>query len=314
MSHLRRLSCLVGHTQPQQCTTSAVITAASATSNSVIAAASSSSGSSQLIKKVYISVDIEGVTGTTHWDEAAKSHPDYAQFRERMTAEAVAACDGALAAGAREIWIKDAHGSGRNILQERLPPQATLIRGWSGHPYAMVQELDGTFDAVVMIGYHGPASDGGNPLSHTYSGRWNQCTLNGELCPEYWVYAHCAALEDVPVVFVSGDAGICAFARARNPLIETVVTNTGHGDSVIATAPSTARDRIRAGVTAALSKPLPGAHPLPSSPHYSLSLRFRHHGDAFAKQFYPGARLADTQTVCVESDNFMDIATVFQFF
>ena len=44
--------------------------------------------------KVYISVDIEGVAGAAHWDEAAKAHSDYGQFAERMTAEAVAACEG----------------------------------------------------------------------------------------------------------------------------------------------------------------------------------------------------------------------------
>lgn len=74
-----------------------------------------------------------------------------------MTEEAVAACQGALAAGATEIWVRDAHGSGRNILQEQLPKEAKLVRGWSGHPYAMVQELDSSFDAICMVGYHGPA-------------------------------------------------------------------------------------------------------------------------------------------------------------
>ena len=38
--------------------------------------------------KVYISVDIEGVVGIAHWDEAAKLHSDYPQFAQRMTAEA----------------------------------------------------------------------------------------------------------------------------------------------------------------------------------------------------------------------------------
>ena len=49
--------------------------------------------------KVYISVDIEGVAGITHWDEATKQKPGYTEYRERMTAEAVAACEGALNAG-----------------------------------------------------------------------------------------------------------------------------------------------------------------------------------------------------------------------
>ena len=38
--------------------------------------------------KVYISVDIEGCTGITHWDEAEKNHADYPEFREQMTREA----------------------------------------------------------------------------------------------------------------------------------------------------------------------------------------------------------------------------------
>ena len=38
--------------------------------------------------KVYISVDIEGCAGITHWDEANKTHADYPEFREQMTREA----------------------------------------------------------------------------------------------------------------------------------------------------------------------------------------------------------------------------------
>jgi len=35
--------------------------------------------------KVYLSADIEGVTGVTHWDEADRLKPDYSEFREQMT-------------------------------------------------------------------------------------------------------------------------------------------------------------------------------------------------------------------------------------
>jgi len=43
--------------------------------------------------KVYISADIEGVTGIAHWDEADPSKPDYEYFRQQMTAEVAAACE-----------------------------------------------------------------------------------------------------------------------------------------------------------------------------------------------------------------------------
>ena len=99
--------------------------------------------------KIYISADMEGITGVTHWDEVEHEKPtSFLQFQDRMTKEVSAACLGANEAGAKEIWVKDAHYSGRNILAESLPNNAKLIRGWSGHPYSMVQEIDSSFDAV----------------------------------------------------------------------------------------------------------------------------------------------------------------------
>ena len=71
--------------------------------------------------KVFISADIEGTAGIAHWNEADRTHPDWAEFRALMTGEVVAACEGARAAGATEVVIKDAHDSGRNLLHDRLP-------------------------------------------------------------------------------------------------------------------------------------------------------------------------------------------------
>lgn len=262
--------------------------------------------------KIYISVDIEGAAGIAHWDEARKPTADYPEFRERMTGEAVVACEAALAAGATEIWVKDAHGSGRNILAERLPPEARLIRGWSGHPYGMLQELDDSFEAVAMVGWHGPASDPGNPLSHTLTGHYGRMTLNGAPCSEYLLHAHIAALEGVPVVFLSGDESICALAAAVNPALHTVVTNVGRGESVIGIQPGVARQRIQETLRGALAGDL-SHHVQPSSNHYELRIRFKHHGMAYARSFYPGARLEDAETVVFESGDFMDVATLLRF-
>ena len=64
-----------------------------------------------------------------------------------MTLEAAAACRGALAAGATEIYIKDAHESGRNMDISLLPREAKIILGWKYSPDSMVCGLDGSFDA-----------------------------------------------------------------------------------------------------------------------------------------------------------------------
>ncbi|MGB6371558.1 MAG: M55 family metallopeptidase, partial [Atribacterota bacterium] len=131
--------------------------------------------------KIYISADIEGVTGITHWDETEKSKSDYQKFAKQMTDEVKAACEGAINAGAKEIWIKDAHDTGRNIIAADLPQKIKLVRGWSEHPFSMVQELDKSFDALLMIGYHSFAGSSSNPLSHTLSSRtFNYIKFNGE--------------------------------------------------------------------------------------------------------------------------------------
>ena len=66
--------------------------------------------------KVYISVDFEGVAGSTSWSSTNLGDLEHGPMAREMTLEAAAACRGALAAGATEIYIKDAHESGRNLI------------------------------------------------------------------------------------------------------------------------------------------------------------------------------------------------------
>ena len=80
--------------------------------------------------KVYISVDFEGVAGSTSWSSTNLGDLEHGPMAREMTLEAAAACRGALAAGATEIYIKDAHESGRNMDISLLPKEAKIILGW----------------------------------------------------------------------------------------------------------------------------------------------------------------------------------------
>ena len=53
--------------------------------------------------KVYISADMEGVTGVSHWEEVDHNKSAYTQFQKQMSLEVAAACEGAIAAGADDI-------------------------------------------------------------------------------------------------------------------------------------------------------------------------------------------------------------------
>lgn len=258
--------------------------------------------------KIYISADMEGITGVTHWDEVEHNKPSaYSQFQERMTQEVVAACEGANDAGAKEIWVKDAHYSGRNILADRLPKNVKLIRGWSGHPYSMVQELDETFDALLMVGYHSMAGQGGNPLAHTMSSsKVNSIFINEQQTSEFFLHGNIAAKHGVPVVFVSGDAGLCEEVKDVSPQTQTHATMVGVGDSTISLQPKESRLAIRKKVKSSLSGNLKKCiwnHPN----SFKLRISFMKHQDAYQTSHYPGAALLNAKTVTFETKDYDDI-------
>ena len=262
--------------------------------------------------RVFLSVDIEGVAGISHWDEATKSHADYGRFQDQMMAEAVAACEGALAAGATAITVRDAHGTGRNLRADGLPRPVELISGWSGHPMSMVQGLDESYDAAAFIGYHAKASDGGNPLSHTLTGRVHWMSVNGQRMAEFHLHAFAAALVGVPVVFVSGDRTLCEDIAATSPGTRTFTTKWGEGASQHSVHPAAAVDGIRSGIQQALEGDLAAAAiELPD--RFEFELRYRQHPDAYERSFYPGVELVDAHTVRLVSGDWFEVLRAIRF-
>lgn len=266
--------------------------------------------------KVFISADIEGIAGITSWQEANPDSSQYRPFQERMTEEVKAACLGALEAGATEIWVRDAHWYARNLLHERLPRQVRLVRGWSRHPYMMVQELDSSFAAVAFIGYHSKGGSGANPLAHTLSDSvFQSVRINGEPVAELHLYAGAAALEGVPAVFVSGDERLCQEAKALEARIQTVATSYGHGSSTISIHPELACERIRAGMSLACAQSKEELRTLlhiPQGP-FHVELTYNRATDAFKNSFYPGAALQSDLVVSFTTPSFLEILRLLVF-
>jgi len=256
--------------------------------------------------KIYISADIEGIAGIADWDEATLGKEGYEIFREQMTREVVAACEGAISSGATEIIVKDAHDTARNIDPYELPSPVQLIRGWSGHPYGMVQELDSSFAALILIGYHSQAGSGQNPLAHTLSEEPNRILLNGQPLAEFHLVAMTAAYEQVPVVFVSGDAALCQAVKAYNPKIETVPTKKGIGESVWGIHPGEVVKQIQASVEKALQqREQIQIQPLPE--HFHLEVEYKHPPDAYTYSFFPGAKLQGEQSIILETNDWFEV-------
>ncbi len=223
-----------------------------------------------------------------------------------MAAEVSAACRGAFSAGAREVWVKDAHGSGRNLRPGDLPRGTRLVRAWSGSPLSMMQEIQQGFDAALMVGYHSGASSPGNPLSHTYSGAMAEVRLNGRPVSEFVINALAAAQHGVPTVFLSGDAALCASAGELIPAISTVAVMEGVGSSTVSIHPQEAVEAIEAAVTGALGRRVRDC--LPALPNeFRLECRCKSHTKAFQLGHYPGAQQTDPLLVVLESTDYTDI-------
>ena len=261
---------------------------------------------------IYISADIEGVCGITDWSEASRESEAYPEFRERMTEEVVAACKGALEAGATEILVKDAHASGRNLLAERLPPEARLVRGWSGHPFCMVQELDESFRAVLLVGWHAGAARGGNPLAHTLSSHTvASLRVNGELASEFLLHTWAAALVGVPVAFVSGDEALCEDVRRFDERIGTCAVTRGVGASTVGLHPAEARSQIRERVRHALGQVDELRTELPE--RFATEVEFKDARHAYRVSFYPGATLTSPTTIGFVTTDWFEVLRMLQF-
>ncbi|UDF32910.1 UNVERIFIED_ORG: M55 family metallopeptidase (plasmid) [Roseateles sp. XES5] len=256
--------------------------------------------------KVFLSADIEGTAGIAHWNEADRKHPDWIEFRALMTAEVVAACEGARAAGAEEVVIKDAHSSGRNLILDRLPDYARIVRGWSGHPDEMMYGIDAGFSAALYTGYHCKAGSEANPLAHTSNLRISRLLLNGEVASEFTFNALCAASYGVPSVFLSGDVAMCGEARDMVPGLATVETLDGNGSATNSIAPVRARRLIREGVEAALKGDFAGALPKLAD-RFEVVLEFNDPTCAYRAGWYPGAKSHGPRAVAFESRDFAEI-------
>jgi D-amino peptidase len=260
--------------------------------------------------KVFISVDMEGVSGLIHWDETSQGGADYPLFRKLMTGEANAAVAGAFEAGATEVVVRDAHDSARNILPDQLDPRARLIRDWNG-PLSMMEGIDRTYDAVVFVGNHARAGTPDAVLKHTMSLSLYDVILNGVRMPEAGWNAAIAGYFDVPVVFLSGDSAICRQIKEIIGGIETVAVKDGMGKAASMVHPSVAQQMIQKGVAAALRN-LKAYKPYKPSPPYKLEIVFADENLAHRASWVLGAVMTGERSVAFTSGDLMDIIKYFR--
>src|SRR5204863_1248360 len=243
----------------------------------------------------------EGIAGVVHEAQTDPSDPacaaEYARFRRLMTAEANAAVEGAVAAGATRVVVNDSHWFMRNLLAEELHHAAELVAG-DPKPRSMVQGIDEPegFDAALFVGYHARAGTRNAILDHTYADRIYEVRLNGKPVGELGINAAFAGVAGVPVALVSGDSALVAEARELlgDHVAAVVVKEAVSRHAAQSVAPAVACRMIRDGVTGALRR----SHtPFVLTPPISVEVDFALTIHADMAELCPGATRTGGRTV-----------------
>ena len=248
-------------------------------------------------KKIFVSVDMEGIAGVVTGEQLGPQGFEYASFRELMTQEANAAIAAAREAGATEFVVADSHGNFQNLLPDKLPPDAELVRG-GPRPYGMMQGLDESFDGVVFVGYHASTTNPAGVRAHSFSSaNLADLRLNGASVTEGAWNAAFAAHYGVPVLAVSGDQAAVAEVSSQEPGVEGAVVKWPYAfHSARNLSPTAARaviaDAVRKGMARRGTTDLPRA----ATP-IRLEIRFKSYRPAEVLSWLPGVERADAHTV-----------------
>ncbi|GAB2728970.1 M55 family metallopeptidase [Kitasatospora kifunensis] len=245
--------------------------------------------------RIYISADMEGVTGLVDADDVQPGGRDYERGRLMMAEDVNAAIRGAVAAGATDITVNDAHGPMRNLLPEALHPAARLIRG-KPKQMGMLEGLTPEHDAVICVGYHSRAGALG-VLSHSFMGHEiEDIWLDGRPVGEIGLAHATAAAVGVPVTVLTGDDCACTEMTEWDASVTTVAVKYARDRFAAELRPADeARAAIEQAVAASLCAP-PKAPVVDAAPS-TLTVRWQSASVASMLLGIPGVTSADARTV-----------------
>ena len=257
--------------------------------------------------KVYVSVDMEGISGIVHADQTSADGKDYGTARKWMADDVNAVVTGLLSGGASEVVVNDSHGGMRNILPSDLHPEAILISG-TPKPLAMMAGIDASFAAALLIGYHAQAGTTAGTLDHTISGGTvYEVKVNGIAMPELGLNALIAGGLGVPVVMLSGDVAACAQAKALlGEGVTTLAVKEALGRTAARLVPMPeARRRLQEAAREALGKRAQ-VKPYTLAPPYQFELSFMNAGQADLAASLPGVRRVAGRTIAFTSQDYVE--------
>lgn len=265
--------------------------------------------------RILLVYDMEGVTGAARPEDVNFGSSGYATARESLVEDVNAAIRGLLKAGASEVVLTDAHGSGNSEPDyplERLPKGARHdVRTRPYDPY--IESMGRGFAAVAAIGMHAGAGKRGF-LAHTFTGhtRW---VMNGHDMNESMIIAASAARFDMPLVLVTGDDHLREEIRTFSPATHYVAVkraiSSDEAEPRERTAVSADIEEAAARAFSDLDRILPW-HPAARGAPVANEFGYIMPEQASMAIRYPGAESVNNKTVRLRTACFLDAYLAFR--
>jgi len=263
--------------------------------------------------KIYISADMEGITGVVTGEQLGPTGFEYARFREFMTQEVNAAIEAAREAGATDIVVSDSHGNGQNLLLEKLPRDILLIRSWP-RPLMMMQGIDETFAGVIFIGYHTATTNSAGVRAHTISSaRLADVRLKGTSVSEAGLNAAIAGHFNVPVIMVSGDDAVVKETQALVGNVEGAVVKWASGfHSAKTLMPEAGQQLIREKVKNAMAR-IKDFKPYKLAAPVQLDVRFKNYRPSEVLSYLSVVERVDAHSIKYVGKDMVDVSKFLEF-
>jgi len=263
--------------------------------------------------KIYISADMEGVTGAVTGEQLGPGGFEYERFRVFMTAEVNAAIDAARAAGATEFLVSDSHGNGQNLLIEELPDDVMVVRSWP-RELEMMEGIDDSFDGVIFIGYHASTNNTRGVRAHTMSSaNITGLRLNGMTMTEGSMNAAIAGHFGVPVIMVSGDDVAVAENQVIIGDLEGAVVkwaNSFHSAKTL--TPEAGYEVIRTRTMSAINR-IDDFQPYVLETPIELELSLKHYQPVQLLAYLPNVEQVNSHTIKFVGQDIVEVTKFLQF-
>ena len=194
-----------------------------------------------------------------------------------------------------------------------LPKDVQIVRSWP-RPLMMMEGIDETFAAAILIGYHSGTTNPEGVRAHTISStRLADVRLNGQSVPEAVLSAAIAGHFGVPVILMSGDDAAIAEAQAILPDMEAAVVKWAYSfHSARTMTPAAAYETIADAVTRALRR-LDDFEPYVLPAPITLDVTFKNYRPSELLAYLPIVERTDSHSIRYQADNMVEISKFIEF-